>query len=84
MALDWLTSQTTSDSIEEVTPIVLSKLIGDSRHLAVLFCKYLGYVVIAITHTCYLLRNYCPPDSRARQEKMYLPPDRVRGMAEES
>jgi hypothetical protein len=83
-ALSWLKTQTASDSIEEVTPIVLAKLIGDSRHLAVLFCKYLGYVVIALSHTCYLLRHYCPPESRARQEKMYMPANRVRGLAMES
>ena len=40
VALDWLTTQATSESVEEVTPIVLSKLVGDARRLAVLFCEY--------------------------------------------
>ena len=106
VALDWLTTQATSESVEEVTPIVLSKLVGDARRLAVLFCeygralieyfyhemagnsnevgKYIGYVVIAVSHTCYLLRHYCPPGSRAMLEKNYLPADRVKGMAMES
>jgi len=84
VALDWLTTQATSESVEEVTPIVLSKLVGDARRLAVLFCKYIGYVVIAVSHTCYLLRHYCPPGSRAMLEKNFLPADRVKGMAMES
>ena len=39
VALDWITTQATSESVEEVTPIVLSKLVGDARRLAVLFCE---------------------------------------------
>ncbi len=37
---------------------MLDKLITQTRHLVVLFCKYIGYVLIAIMHTCYLLRHY--------------------------
>ena len=39
VALDWITTQATSESVEEVTPIVLSKLVGDAKRLAVLFCE---------------------------------------------
>ena len=39
---------------------MLERLIAESRNLVVLFCKYLGYIVIALTHTCYLLKNYKP------------------------
>lgn len=39
---------------------MLERLISESRHLVVLFCKYLAYIIIALTHTCYLLKNYKP------------------------
>ncbi len=60
-ALNFLLDQLSSSSVEEVTWAMMERLAADARHLAVLFCKYLGYVAIALTHTCYLLRHYSPP-----------------------
>ena len=56
--LKWLLSQVGSDSIEEVTGTMMEKLIKETKHLVVLFCKYIGYAIIALTHTCFLLKNY--------------------------
>ncbi len=47
---------------------MMERLVSDARHLAVLFCKYLGYIAIALTHTCYLLRHYAPPHKQAQQQ----------------
>lgn len=58
LALKWILSQSEEDSIEELTGTMLDKLIKQTRHLVVLFCKYFGYALIAIMHTCYLLRHY--------------------------
>ena len=58
--LEWLFNQVESSEIEEVTATMLERLISESKHLVVLFCKYLGYIIIALTHTCYLLKNYKP------------------------
>ena len=63
-ALDFLLGQLTSSVLEEVTGAMMANLITEARHLAVLFCKYMGYVVIAVTHTCYILRHYSPPQSQ--------------------
>ena len=62
--LQWLLSQADSDSIEEVTGTMMDKLIKETKHLVVLFCKYIGYAIIALTHTCFLLKHYtstCSP-----------------------
>ena len=56
--LQWLLSQDDSDSIEEVTGTMMEKLVKDTKHLVVLFCKYIGYAIIALTHTCFLLKHY--------------------------
>ena len=56
---------------------MLERLVRDSRHLVVLFCKYVAYAIIALTHTCYLIKNYGPGE----QYSKFLPADRVRGMA---
>ena len=37
--LEWLLHQVASDEIEDVTDEMLDKLIAQSPHLAVLFCK---------------------------------------------
>ena len=37
---------------------MMEKLIKDTKHLVVLFCKYIGYAIIALTHTCFLLKHY--------------------------
>ena len=64
-ALNFLLDQLSSSSLEEVTWAMMERLAADARHLAVLFCKYTGYVAIALTHTCFLLRHYAPPKSQA-------------------
>lgn len=56
--LQWLLSQADTDSIEEVTGTMMDKLIKETKHLVVLFCKYIGYAIIALTHTCFLLKHY--------------------------
>ena len=63
--LQWLLSQADSDSIEEVTGTMMEKLIKETKHLVVLFCKYIGYAIIALTHTCFLLKN-CTSTSSPR------------------
>ena len=57
-ALEWIFSQSDDDSIEELTSPMIEKLIRESKNVVVLFCKYAGYMLIAITHTCYMLRYY--------------------------
>ena len=56
--LQWLLSQADDDSIDEVTGTMMDKLIKETKHLVVLFCKYIGYAIIALTHTCFLLKHY--------------------------
>ena len=65
--------------IEEVSNSILGKLIKETRNIVVIFCKYIAYAIIALTHTCYLIKNYAPDDL-----KKYLPPQAVRGMASET
>jgi len=62
--LQWLLSQADSASIEEVTGTMMDKLIKETKHLVVLFCKYIGYAIIALTHTCYLLKHYTSTPSQ--------------------
>ena len=57
-ALEWILNQDGDDSIEELTSPMIEKLIRESKNVVVLFCKYAGYMLIAITHTCYMLRHY--------------------------
>lgn len=57
-ALEWILNQADDDSIEELTSPMIEKLIRDAKNVVVLFCKYAGYMLIAITHTCYMLRHY--------------------------
>ena len=65
--LQWLLSQADDDSIEEVTGTMMDKLIKETKHLVVLFCKYIGYAIIALTHTCFLLKHYTStPSSQIR------------------
>jgi len=37
---------------------MIEKMIREAKNFVVLFCKYAGYMLIAITHTCYMLRHY--------------------------
>ena len=57
-ALQWILSQADDDSIEELTSTMIEKLVKNAKHAVVLFCKYAGYVLIAFTHTCYMVRHY--------------------------
>ena len=97
--LQWILSQSEEDSIEELTGSMLDKLITQTRNLVVLFCKYIGYALIAIMHTCYLLRHYGnkqivsnqSDDSRMNLEQVnpivdghYIPVEKVRGYAMEN
>ena len=58
---------------------MLGRLIRDTRNIVVIFCKYIAYAIIALTHTCYLIKNYAPDEL-----KKFLPPQTVRGMASET
>ena len=100
--LSWLLSQSTTSAgagdvvggLDEVTgPAMLNRLIRETRNLVVLFCKYAGYVVIALTHTCFLLKHFsnsCSttgpmrPDQANGGPSTYMPPTRVKGMAMET
>ena len=77
--LQWILSLLEADEIEEVSANLLDRLARDTRHLVVLFCKYVAYAIIALTHTCYLIKNYAPDEI-----KRFLPTDRVRGLALET
>ena len=57
-ALSWILDQADNDSIEELTSPMIEKMIREAKNFVVLFCKYAGYMLIAITHTCYMLRHY--------------------------
>ena len=78
-ALKWMLTHLESAEIEEVSNSMLGRLIRDTRNIVVIFCKYIAYAVIALTHTCYLIKNYGPDEL-----KKYLPPQAVRGMASET
>ena len=94
--LQWILSQSEEDSIEELTGSMLDKLIEQTRHLVVLFCKYIGYALIAVMHTCHLLKHYSqrpPPAADDRNEidpnlplpdSHFMPVDRVKGLAMEN
>ena len=57
-ALKWMLTHLESAEIEEVSNSMLGRLIRDTRNIVVIFCKYIAYAVIALTHTCYLIKNY--------------------------
>ena len=78
-SLNWMMTHLESAEIEEVSNSMLGRLIRDTRNIVVIFCKYIAYAIIALTHTCYLIKNYAPDDI-----KKYLPPQTVRGMASET
>ena len=77
--LGWLMSHLEAAEIEEVSQGVLGRLIRDSRNLVVIFCKYMAYAIIALTHTCYLIKNYSPDEL-----KKFLPVKNVKGLASET
>ena len=77
--LGWMMTYLESAEIEEVSSSMLGKLIKEARNIVVIFCKYIAYAIIALTHTCYLIKNYGPDEL-----KKYLPPQAVRGMASET
>ena len=77
--LKWMLEHLESAEIEEVSNTMLGRLIRDTRNIVVIFCKYIAYAIIALTHTCYLIKNYGPDDV-----KKYSPPQAVRGMASET
>lgn len=77
--LAWLLTHLESAEIEQVSSTLLGRLIRDSRSLVVIFCKYMAYAIIALTHTCYLIKNYGPDEL-----KKFLPLNNVKGMASET
>ena len=93
--LQWILSQSEEDSIEELTGSMLDKLIEQTRHLVVLFCKYIGYALIAVMHTCYLLKHYGQRPAPAADERNetdpnlplpeshFMPVEKVKGLAME-
>lgn len=56
--LEWILEQSSDDNISELTSNMIEKLVREAKNVVVLFCKYAGYMLIAITHTCYMLRHY--------------------------
>ena len=77
--LQWVLSQADDDSIEEVTGTMMEKLIKETKHLVVLFCKYIGYAIIALTHTCYLLKHYTSSTSSSHSN---VQPASINGQAQ--
>ena len=77
--LKWMLEHLESAEIEEVSTSMLGRLVRDTRYIVVIFCKYIAYAIIALTHTCYLIKNYGPDDL-----KKYFPPQAVRGLASET
>ena len=77
--LQWILAYVESAEIEEMSSSLLGKIIRETKHVVVVFCKYIAYAIIALTHTCYLIKNYSPDNL-----KNFLPPQNVRGMAYET
>lgn len=86
---EWLMAEASSSSIEEMTGPFLYTMIRQSMHVVVVFCKYLGYVVIAITHTCFILRHLhidktASAGGSVSLDRGYLAAEVVRGLANEA
>jgi len=77
--LEWLMAEADNSGIDEASFSVLERIIRETRHVVVVFCKYIAYAVIALTHTCYIIKNYVPDEFRK-----YLPPKSVKGLAVET
>jgi len=52
----WMSGQT--DPPEEDLDQNLGSVIQENMHIVIVFCRYIAYVIIALTHTCYLIKNY--------------------------
>ncbi len=77
--LGWLLAHVEAAMIDEASASVLARLIKDTKLALVVFCKYIAYAIIALTHTCYLIKNYAPDEL-----KKFLPVQNVRGLAQET
>lgn len=57
--LTWLLNHSSGEGgLDEVSGTVMDRLVREARNLVVLFCKYAGYVAIALVHTCFLVKHY--------------------------
>jgi len=56
--LTWLLNHSSGEGgLDEVSGTVMDRLVREARNLVVLFCKYAGYVAIALVHTCFLVKH---------------------------
>ena len=57
--LTWLLNHSSGEGgLDEVSGTVMDRLVREARNLVVLFCKYAGYIAIALVHTCFLVKHY--------------------------
>ena len=77
--LTWLLTHLEDALIDEASASFLARLLRDTKLAQVVFCKYIAYAIIALTHTCYLIKNYAPDEL-----KKFLPVQNVRGLAQET
>ncbi len=77
--LSWLLTHLEDALIDEASASMLTRLLRDTKLALVVFCKYIAYAIIALTHTCYLIKNYAPDEL-----KKFLPVQNVRGLAQET
>jgi len=69
---DWLSENIHHQQIEIQN---LATIIEENVQVVIFFCKYIAYGVIALTHTCYLLKNY-----NSFEFKKFLPSFKTRGI----
>jgi hypothetical protein len=77
--LSWLLTHLEDALIDEASASMLTRLLRDTKLALIVFCKYIAYAIIALTHTCYLIKNYAPDEL-----KKFLPVQNVRGLAQET
>jgi len=73
----WIEQQLETSS--EMAPLNdLTSLINEMKNVLIVLCKYIAYGIIALTHTCFLLKNFTSHDY-----KNVLPKEKLKGLASE-
>jgi len=73
---EWINTQIKNN--EKKKAYDLMSFINESKNLLVIFCKYTAYGIIALTHTCFLLKNFT-----SHEYKNVLPKEKLKGLASE-
>jgi len=74
---EWINTQIKNNEKKKATYDLMS-FIKESKNLLVIFCKYTAYGIIALTHTCFLLKNFTSNEYRNN-----LPKEKLKGLASE-